>query len=273
MPDEPTPNSEPITPVETVVDPVAPTEVVAEPAAEPVVTAEPEISADEIQAAAEAFLAQFGGDPVIETAPQPTPSAPVAETQVIDPSPTVAGQYVSRLDQLEATLKEAWGTYEHGAPASEVAILEFLREQKPIFAELESQINGAQNAVSPFVEQQQQAAANRLVDVTSQAAEQIKAAYPNAPVDVPSLLRMVGSKFDAYAQIAGISGDLRSIEAGVVKDMFEMTMRPHLSKFSTTPKAAEVRPDAIASGSAPVAPSGLTREELIAQDLALANQR
>ena len=273
MSDEITPNSEPATPVETVVEPVAPTEVVAEPAAEPTVDAEAEISVEEIQAAAEAFLSQFGGDPVVETAPQPTPTAPVAVEESNPSLSTVAGQYVSRLDQLEATLKEAWNGYEYGAPASEVAILDFLKEQKEIFAGLESRVDGAQSAVSPFVEQQRQVAATRLVDVTSQAAEQIKAAYPNAPVDVPSLLRMVGSKFDAYAQVAGISSDLTSIEAGVVKDMFEMTMRPHLSKFSTTPKAAEVRPDAIASGSAPVVPSGLTREELIAQDLALANQR
>ena len=273
MPDEITPNSEPVAPVETVVEPVAPTEVVTEPTAEPTVNAESEISVEEIEAAAQAFLSQFGGDPVIETAPQPTPTAPVVVQESNPSQDTFAGQYVSRLDQLEATLKEAWDGYEYGAPASEVAILDFLKEQKEIFAGLESRVDGAQSAVSPFVEQQRQVAATRLVDVTSQAAEQIKAAYPNAPVDVPSLLRMVGSKFDAYAQVAGISSDLTSIEAGVVKDMFEMTMRPHLSKFSTTPKAAEIRPDAIASGSAPVVPSGLTREELIAQDLALANQR
>lgn len=273
MPDETTPISEPIAPVETVVEPVAPTEVVTEPTAEPTLDAEADISVEEIQAAAQAFLSQFGGDPVVEPAPQPTLTAPVVVQEPIPTDVTFSGQYVSRLDQLEATLKEAWNGYEYGAPASEVAILDFLKEQKEIFAGLESRVDGAQSAVSPFVEQQRQVAATRLVDVTSQAAEQIKAAYPNAPVDVPSLLRMVGSKFDAYAQVAGISGDLTSIEAGVVKDMFEMTMRPHLSKFSTTPKAAGARPDAIASGSAPVSPSGLTREELIAQDLALANQR
>ena len=259
-----TPATEPV--------PAAPAEPVSEPTGEPTPestpSAEPEISEEEIAAAAQIFLSQFGDTPAAVPV-EPTPAVPVVESQSTQAN-TVAGQYVSRLDQLESKLKQTWDNYEHGAPASEVAILEFLKETKDVIAGIESRVDGTQSALNPFVQQQQEAAANRLVEVTSKAAEEIKAAYPNAPVDIPSLLRMVGSKFEAYAQFAGVPGDLTSIEAGVIKDMFELSMRPHLSKFATAPKTADVRPDAIASGSAPAVPAGLTRDEQIAQDLALA---
>jgi hypothetical protein len=282
MPDDITPVES--APVETpVIDPASTPVVETTPEATPQATPEhaddladaDDITEEEITAAAQIFLSQFGDtpayEPVYEPA-QPTPSVPVAENNPSQAN-TVAGQYVSRLDQLESHLREAWDGYEYGAPASEVAILEFLKETKDVIVGLESRVDGTQTALSPFVEQQREVAANRLVEVTSKAAEEIKAVYPNAPVDIPSLLRMVGSKFEAYAQLAGLPGDLTSIEAGAIKDMFEMSMRPHLSKFATTPKTAGNRPDAIASGSAPAVPAGLTREEQIAQDLALANQR
>jgi len=257
---------------ESVVPATEPVEPTAEPVGEPV--AEGEISEAEISAAADAFLSQFGTTPAAEPAPaEPTPaaSAPAVEPQVQPTS--VAGQYVSRLDQLEARLKEGWDSYEHGAPATEVAILEFLKETQGVISSLESKLEGTQSAISPFVQQQQEAAANRLIQTTDQAVAEIKAAYPNAPVDTTSLLRMVGSKFDAFAQLTGLSGGLESIDPGTIKALFETSMRPHLATFAAAPKAGAVRPDAIASGSGPVVTGELSRDERIEQDLAQAGIR
>ena len=154
-----------------------------------------------------------------------------------------------------------------------MAILEFLKETQGVISSLESKLEGTQSAISPFVQQQQEAAANRLIQTTDQAVAEIKAAYPNAPVDTTSLLRMVGSKFDAFAQLTGLSGGLESIDPGTIKALFETSMRPHLATFAAAPKAGAVRPDAIASGSGPVVTGELSRDERIEQDLAQAGIR